>query len=181
MFKLNNTKQYSNKKRQIQSYFYAKSPTKSNILALAGNNLELHLKDFESILTTKSKAFVYDINPDVINKYRHLENANIKLIHSNVSQAKPERFIDLDLMCTLNTSTGLLIDMLTKQWKRFHINSYDNKYKTFMFTYANRGNKVDINNVLSIMNCILNNRVIDIEIIRYYDTSIMYTVQIIWR
>lgn len=181
MYKINNKKSYKNKKREIQSYFYSKSPTISNVVALGGNNLNLHIKDFESITNEKSKIYIYDLNKNVINKFKYLSELDnkIKLINSNVSKCKIERFIDLDLMCTLNTSIGLILDTLIKQWKKYC--TYINYYKTFMFTYAHRGNTIDINNILNLMKIILNDKIVDCEIIKYKDTSLMCTVQIIWK
>lgn len=181
MYNINNKKSYKGKKREIQSYFYNKSPTISNIVGLGGNDLNLHIEDFESITNQKSKIYIYDLNKNVINKFKYLSKLDnrIKLINSNISKCKIERFIDLDLMCSLNTSLGLILDILIKQWKKY--NSYINYYKTFMFTYAHRGNTINIDDVLKLMKIILNNKISDVEIIKYKDTSLMYTVQIIWK
>ena len=84
-------KQYNGKKREIQSYFYHKVQNKSNIVALAGNNLDLHIIDFSLILGNTKKAYVHDINKSVINKFKYLENYQLQLICDNILNCMTEK------------------------------------------------------------------------------------------
>lgn len=172
-------KNYNGKKRDIQSYFYKRSPTKSNIIALAGNNLDLHIEDFKHILTKKAVAYIYDTNKTVINKFKYLENKQLKLINDDLINCRIERFIDADLMCTLTSSMGILLYLLRKQWNKY--NTYKDYYKTFMFTYCLRNNTIELNNFLQLIKLTISYHDISIEHKTYRDGSPMCTVQIIWK
>lgn len=171
-------KQYSGKKRQIQSYFYKKSPTRSNVVALAGNNLDLHIKDFNNILTSQSKAYIYDLDINVIRRFKYLESKQILLINDNIFNSRIERFMDIDLMQTLTTIHPIITHLLLKQYRK---HKYNDKYKTFMFTYAHRGNKYNIEEYIKYIKSLIDINIINFEYILYKDTSCMYTVQIIWK
>ena len=188
-------KTYDNRKREIQQLFYNNSPTRSNVVALAGPNLDLHIKDIKSILTPKSKAYIYDIDLNVINKFKYLESDNqIKLIHGNVLSGRIERFMDIDLMVTLSTSNRLIKYLFQEQYYKYKNSPF---YKTFMFTYCHRKNKFPIERFLKLLflfqsddkidNIYLNttysikNRIKDIYDVSYREGAPMHTIQIIWK
>lgn len=174
-------KDYSGKKRLIQSYFYNKVTTKTSIVALAGNNLDLHITDFKNILGKKKKAFIYDVDNSVIAKFKYLENEQIQLINSNVINCEICRFIDLDLMATLSSIEGIVYYIFNSQYRKYKFGTYKNTTKTFMFTYSTRGNKRDI---YKFLNAMFEDKQISIlykEIKPYRDSSPMCTVFIQYK
>lgn len=175
-------KQYIGKKRQIQSYFYNKVTTNSNIVCLTGNNLNLHVLDFEHILNTPSKkAYVYDLSEDVINKFKYLEqDYPIELIHDNILNCKIERFMDIDLMATLQTTQGIIFYLFNEQYRKYNLYT-TNLVNTFMFTYCYRNNRVNVEDLLNSMKINKELHIISEESISYRDGAPMCTVQIQWK
>ena len=175
------SKQYTGKKRLIQSLLYHKCKENSNVIALAGNNLDLHLEDIRHIIGNKKTAYVYDIDEMVVNNFKYLESNQIKIINSDILNCRIERFMDIDLMQTLQTIEGLIYYIFNKQYRKFYKNSYRldaTVTNTFMFTFALRRNKRDVNKFI---NCLLEDKKLNIvhkEIISYRDGCPMCTVQI---
>jgi hypothetical protein len=129
-------------------------------------------------MTNRSKAFIYDLDINVINKFKHLSSEKIELINDDILNCNIERFIDLDLMCTLDNSRHIISYIFDKQIIKYKNNKY---IKTFMFTYCHRNNsRVMISKVLR---KILSNDIEfkSIETKSYRDGAPMCTVQIIWK
>lgn len=175
-------KQYDKKKRVIQSHFYNQIPTKSNITALAGNNLDLHINDILPNLTSRSKAYIYDLSLDVIAKFSYLQglHPNINLINDNIINAKINRIIDVDLMATLNTIQGIVFYLFQEQYNKYKSISND-KWNTFMFTHCLRNNKINTNDFIRDMLVSNKNIVYKSETITYRDGAPMSTTQIQWK
>jgi len=176
----------NNTKRNIQSYFYNKSKVRGNVVCLVGSSFDKHINDIKTILNTKgiAKAYCYDNDKDVINRFKHLETNNIKLIYNNIAAARIERFMDIDLMSTLIT-TGNVIEYLFKEQVYKYKNVQLRKYhKTFMFTASRR--KTGTKMIHDFTNSLINKlnidwTMLDVEIKHYHDTSVMSTVQINWK
>lgn len=180
----NNDKSYKGNKRKIQSYFYNKSCTKSNVVGLAGNNLKEYLIDINLILTTKAKAYIYDINPSVIRNFQFLIelNSKLKLINAPIQGCRIERFMDIDLMATYKT-TGNIIEFLFKEQLRKYEKISNTKSKTFMFTHCLRkgiNTKYIIGYYLTLLQ-LADKKLISWEEKTYRDGAPMSTVQIIWK
>lgn len=171
-------KQYNGKKRLIQSYFYHKSPTRGSIVALAGNNLDLHVNDFNHIFYKTSKAFVYDLSSDVITKFNYLNNKHVRLIHGNVLSCEPQQFMDIDLMKTLSTTQRIIKYLFLEQYYKF---KNDIKEKTFMFTYCLRQNKLALEQFIAELKQYATDVIFNYEYKTYRDGAPMCTVQIIWQ
>ena len=60
---------------------------------------------------------------------------NLKIIHSDIADAVPERFIDADLMGSIKTTGKTLVKVISKQFKKF---GYQHKNKAFLFTTSIR-------------------------------------------
>ena len=178
------TKQYTGKKREVQYHFYNKVQSTSNIVALAGNNLDLHIKDFKHITTGNKKAYVYDLSEEVISKFKYLEeNHSIVLIKDNVINCRIERFMDIDLMRTLDTTQGTLFYLFNEQYMKYSRTDYrkSDKVSAFMFTYCLRNNKTDIHDFINMLCMGKDLKELDIDIKTYRDGAPMCTTQIIWK
>lgn len=171
-------KQYNGKKREIQSYFYHKVQNKSNIVALAGNNLDLHITDFNLILGNTKKAYVYDINKSVINKFKYLENYQLQLICDNILNCRIERFMDIDLMQTLQSIEGIVYYLFNRQYQTYCNRKQKHIVNTFMFTYSLRKNSRNIDRFLQSLYIDKKINIISKEYITYRDGCPMCTVQI---
>lgn len=175
-------KQYNGRKRKIQYYFYQKVTTSSNVVALAGNNLDLHINDFKHIISRKNtKAYVYDMCEEVISKFKHLEQEHkLQLICDNILNCNIERFMDIDLMATLNSIQGIVYHLFNEQVMKYK-NVNTKNINTFMFTYCLRKNTKDLNFFLE---SLLKDRQISISNVEhktYRDGAPMCTVQIQWK
>lgn len=176
-------KQYNGRKRQIQNYFYQKVSNTTNVVALAGNNLDLHITDIQHIIGKNHKAYIYDINTSVINKFKYLENKQVKLINSDILLCNIERFIDLDLMKTLGAIEGIVYYVFNKQYRKFARNKNMTKHihNTFMFTFSLRNNHRPLENFLvALLQDKKDINIISKEILTYRDGCPMCTVQIIY-
>lgn len=179
-------KQYTSKKREVQYHFYNKVQQKSSITALAGNNLDLHIKDILPLLSRQSKAYIYDLNKQVINKFKYLSELHnkVQLINDNILNAKITRFMDIDLMATLNTTQGIIYYLFTEQYLKYKQSSQisnKNKINTFMFTYCLRGKNRDLNSFIYSMLKEKNINIVELESMTYRDGAPMCTVQLQWE
>lgn len=175
-------KQYNGKKRLIQSYFYNKITNNTSFVGLAGNNLDLHITDINLVIgkCKRNKAYIYDLDANVIDKFKALETPRINLINTNILNCRIERFIDLDLMDTLSTIQGIVYHIFNQQYIKYSNSNYkNNTINTFMFTYSLRNNKRDLNKFLI---CLFEDKpklnIVNIECKTYRDSCPMCTVQI---
>ena len=153
------------------------------MVALAGNNLDLHITDIQHIIGKTKKAYIYDINIKVIEKFKYLENKQVKLINSDILHCSIERFIDLDLMQTLSSIEEIVYYVFNKQYKKYlgrrtitgHIPN------TIMFTYSLRNNSRNLEHFLQALFQDKNINIISKEYITYRDGCPMCTVQIVYN
>lgn len=118
-------------KREVQHYLYSTSGLKSNVLTLCGPNPHGVYDDYKTVATSKSKLYLYDVHKEYLDR---INAPDVVKYHSNIENAKPQRFMDIDLMRVIESEKELITSLFKKQL----LANYQRK-TCFIFTVCMRG------------------------------------------
>jgi len=125
------------KKNFIQELFYtALTGINSNAVVLLGPTPErIFTLLRKHILGIQNKTWSYEMNPVTLKaQVDDIADEDIILVKTNVINAYPERFMDIDLMCRWDNAQPVLKTLLEKQK-----NSFPNDKKAFLFSMSIMG------------------------------------------
>lgn len=152
-------------KDELEKMMYMDSGITSNALVLTGPNVKRHIRNLRRTIctTSKSSITIAEIDDDVyatqkkwfgsesVKKHIKLKrfdkesgafkdttvryDKNVKLFNDDIMNASPERFIDADLMATVNTVSRTVTNLLTQQKEVF---AHSKLRKGLIFTFSMR-------------------------------------------
>lgn len=110
-------------KRKLQHYFYSTCGIKSSVLALLGPDQD-YVSLVEKCIASSlgSRIVSYEINYEVYARQKYMWNiprnirAKLHLYGGSIVNAKPQRFIDLDLMGCPCTQWSIIKKLFKKQY-----------------------------------------------------------------
>lgn len=165
------TYENSTRKKYIQQKILDQvSGIKSNALVLAGPNAKEYLDGLiKYIGTPKSVIYSYELDFSIFGKQLQLfysdikKYKNVKFINTNVSEASPERYIDLDLMCTIKMGRNILKALFDKQYKK-----YKDIDKRKVFNFSLSSIMCSHKEILSFIEELLHIKITKYEIVNFF-------------